>query len=203
MNKMSTTQTAAIVLAAGLSSRMGQPKMLLPWGERTIVEQVVHTLQQANVPQIVVITGGQHAAIADALRDTRAHVVFNPLFENGSMLTSLQVGLRALAPYAHMALVTLGDQPQMQVSTVQAVMAGWQATRAPLVAPSFQMRRGHPWALDASFWENALALEPPRTLRDLFSLAGNHIHYVMVQTPTILQDLDTPEDYARAVRASD
>ncbi|GAB4496737.1 MAG: nucleotidyltransferase family protein [Anaerolineales bacterium] len=200
---MSISQTAAIVLAAGLSSRMGQPKMLLPWGARTVLAQVVHTLQQAAVPQIVVVTGGQHAAIASALHDTPARVVFNPSFENDSMLTSLQVGLRALTPNAHMALVTLGDQPQMQAATVTAVIAGWQVTRAPVVAPSFQMRRGHPWALDASLWGAALTLEPPRTLRDLFSLAGNRIHYVLVDTPTIFQDLDTPEDYARAARASD
>lgn len=199
---MSVEHAAAIVLAAGLSSRMGQPKMLLPWGEHTVIQQVVHTLQQAALPQIIVVTGAQHAAIADALRGTTARTVFNPLFENGSMLTSFQVGLRALLPSAQMALVTLGDQPQMQVSIVQAVMAGWQVTRAPLVAPSFQMRRGHPWAVDASLWAHALSLEPPRTLRDLFSLAGSRIHYVVVETPTILQDLDTPEDYARAVRAS-
>lgn len=193
---------AAIVLAAGLSSRMGQPKMLLPWGERTVISQVVHTLQQADVPQIVVVTGEQHTAIAGVLHNTSARVVFNPDFQNGSMLTSLQVGLRALAPHTLMALVTLGDQPQMQAFTVQAVTSGWQTTRAPIVAPSFQMRRGHPWALDASLWKAALDLEPPHTLRDLFSLAGDRTHYVVLQTPTILQDLDTPEDYARAVRAS-
>jgi len=65
------------------------------------------------------------------------------------------------------------------------------------VAPSYQMRRGHPMLFHRSLWPEILALHPPQTLRDLLLAHAERIHYVTVDTPTILQDVDTPEDYLK------
>jgi molybdenum cofactor cytidylyltransferase len=85
----------------------------------------------------------------------------------------------------------------MELEVVQQVLAEYERTRAALVVPSYQMRRGHPWIVDRSLWPEVLRLRPPATMRDLFSTLDDCIHYVLVGASTILLDLDTPEDYQR------
>jgi molybdenum cofactor cytidylyltransferase len=189
---------AAIVLAAGLSRRMGRPKMVLPWGNSTIIGQVVATLVDAQIEEILVVTGGARVEVAQALAGKPVRQVFNPAFENGEMLESLQVGLKAIAPLAEnydMALVVLGDQPQIRVQTVREVCLAADLRPEALVVPSYQMRRGHPWVLPRRLWAEVAAMQFPLTLRDFTRAHAEEIVYVEVDTDSILMDLDTPEDY--------
>ena len=187
----------AVVLAAGLSQRMGQPKMILPWGETTVIGRVVGVLQSAAVQEIVVVTGGAHQKVEEALQGLPAKAVLNPNYTNGQMLLSLQTGLKALPDDVTAALVTLGDQPQIESAVVQAVMQDAQSSGANLILPSYQMRRGHPWLVHRRLWHRLLAFHDPLTLRDFLKQQAAEIRYLVVETPSILADLDTPEDYAR------
>lgn len=197
MNSLSDAQIGAIVLAAGRSQRMGQPKMLLPWGDTTVIGQVVHTLAQAGLHQIVVVTGGWRRQVEAALHASPAHVVYNPRYMEDQMALSLQVGLASLPAETDAALIALGDQPQMQPAVVRQVMQAYQESRAPLVFPSYHLRRGHPWIMARSLWEELLAGATARTLRELLQPYADRIRYVVVQDDTILRDLDTPADYHR------
>ena len=188
---------AAIVLAAGLSRRMGRPKLALPWRETTVIGQVVAVLEAAGVAEILVVTGGAHEEVEKALRGTPARPVFNPRFEASEMVDSLQMGLAELAPSIEATLVALGDQPQIQLTVVQAVIEAYTAQNAELVVPSFQMKRGHPWLVRRSLWPELSQLRPPETLRDFMSRHAADIAYIPVSTDTILRDLDTPDDYER------
>ena len=191
---------AALILAAGQSKRMGQPKMLLPWGERTVLQTVIAAFCAAGVTEIVVVTGALHDSITALVGDT-AHTVFNPEYANGEMLSSMQCGLRHLlaeAPKAEAVLVGLGDQPQVQVRSVEAVCAAFHQSGANLVVPSFQKRRGHPWLVARPLWEALMALESSQTPRDFLNAHADQIQYVDVDTPTILADLDTPDDYLKS-----
>jgi molybdenum cofactor cytidylyltransferase len=187
----------AIVLAAGQSKRMGRPKMVLPWGNTTVIGQVVKTLLQAALQEIIVVTGGAKDQVEHALKGLPVQFINNPDYGGGEMLHSLQVGLAVCGEDVDAALVTLGDQPQMELEVVQIVIAEYERTRAALVVPSYQMRRGHPWLIDRSLWPEVLSLRPPATMRNLFSTLNDQIHYVLAGAPTILLDLDTPEDYQR------
>jgi molybdenum cofactor cytidylyltransferase len=187
----------AVILAAGKSKRMGKPKLNLPWGDTTVIGQVVRVLAQAGLGQIVVVTGGAHAEVEAALSGLTARVTPNPDYDEGEMTSSLQVGLSALDGETEAALVALGDQPQIQLVVVESVLAEYDRTQAPLVVPSFQMRRGHPWIIARSFWPLVSQLRPPVTLRDLLASYQDRIAYVTVDTDTIIQDLDTPDDYQR------
>jgi molybdenum cofactor cytidylyltransferase len=190
---------AAIVLAAGLSRRMGRPKLVLPWGNTTVIGQVTGALLAANLDPIIVVTGGAHVQIEAVLREQPIHLVSNPRYAEDQMAWSLQAGLAELSTNwpdsIQAALVALGDQPQIETPVVQAVLDAYQASGAPLVVPSFQMRRGHPWVVNRSLWPEIMALAPPQTLRDFLSANAHSIHYLLVDRPSILQDLDTPEDY--------
>ena len=188
---------AAVVLAAGQSRRMGSPKMILPWGNTTVIGHVVAVLQEAGVGEICVVTGGAHEQVEAALHDLGVKTVLNPRFEQDEMALSLQVGLENLSAQAQAALVVLGDQPQIQVQVVCSVMQMYETQQARLVVPSYQMRRGHPWLIDRALWSEVMALQSPCTLRDVLTSHPERIHYVPVETDSILRDLDTPEDYGR------
>jgi molybdenum cofactor cytidylyltransferase len=188
---------SAIVLAAGQSKRMGQPKMALPWGNTTVIGQVVKTLLQSGLEEIIVVTGGARDQVEQALQESPVRFVYNPDYGGGEMIYSLQAGLAVLGEDVDAALVALGDHPQMELAVVQLVLEEFAHTRAALVVPSYQMRRGHPWVISRSLWRVVLSMRPPDTLRDLLSSFDDRIHYVLVGAPTILLDLDTPEDYQR------
>jgi molybdenum cofactor cytidylyltransferase len=186
---------AAIILAAGQSKRMGQPKMLLPWGNITIIEQVVTTYFKAGIENILVITGGAREQVEKAIEQYPVQRIYNDNYPTGEMLSSLQLGLRQLPDRAEAALVGLGDQPQVQEKSVRLICDAYRETRPHLVVPSFQMKRGHPWLVARPLWSELLELQSPASPRDFLNRHVSEIHYVNVDTPTILADLDTPADY--------
>jgi molybdenum cofactor cytidylyltransferase len=188
---------AGVVLAAGLSSRMGQPKMILPWGERTVIGHVVSTLQAVGIQAIVVVTGGTAKLVEAALTNYRVSTVFNPNFANGDMLFSIQTGLAALPERIQAALVVLGDQPQIEESTVREMLDLYRREKPQLAVPSYNMRRGHPWLIEKSLWPDIKNMTPPATMRDFFQQHHKLIRYMKVDTASVLSDLDTPEDYEK------
>lgn len=190
---------AALLLAAGQSLRMGKSKMTLPWGERTVIEQAAVTLQQGGIERIVVVTGGHREEVEKALSNMKVQIVHNPYYENGEMLDSFRYGLNALLAMPEIAacLVALGDQPQMQVDTVSRVITAYRSQPARLIVPSYQMRRGHPWLMTRALWPEMISLQPPDTPRSFLNRHANQITYLEVDTPTILADLDTPEEYEK------
>lgn len=186
----------AVVLAAGMSRRMGQPKQLLPWGKTTVIGQVVNVLQAAQVAQIVVVTGKSREQVEQTLKNTSAQCVFNPRYETSEMLTSLKVGISRLHDEIQAVLVVLGDQPQIQVSVVKGLIEQYCLGKGLLIVPSYQMRRGHPWLVDRSLWQEILQMDDEReSMRNFLNHHAQDILYYLVDTPSILTDMDTPEDY--------
>lgn len=191
---------SAIILAAGESKRMGQPKMLLKWGKTTVLEHVISVFANAGVENIVVVTGAARedveAAISQLKNDHPVRSVFNEGFLTGEMLSSIQCGLRELRDgVSRAALIALGDQPQVRVGSVRRVREMFKETGSPLVVPSYHMRRGHPWLAGRSLWDEILAMRAPQTPRDFLNSHADQINYVEVDDEGILADLDTPEQY--------
>ena len=195
---MTTTPMTAIVLAAGLSSRMGRPKPLLPFGERLVIERLLTALAECDVAETLVVVGHAHSLVEQRLHgwpNTRA--VFNPDYATGEMLSSLQTGLRAVSPSSEAALIVLVDQPRLEPGVVAALVEAYDAGRGGVVVPSYQMRRGHPMLIDRRHWPTILGLTEGQSLRDFMRAAAASIHHVTVDTPSILRDMDTPTDYER------
>ncbi len=204
----------ALILAAGQAKRMGQPKMLLPWGETTVLGQVIETIKAAGVDDILVVTGGGREQVERIVASYGLRVTRNENFEDGEMLSSLQIGLRVLpgtarqgkcrgfavndSSSAEAALIVLGDQPQVEERSVRAVASRFIETRARLVVPSYRMRRGHPWLAARPLWEEILQMNLQQTPRDFLNRHASEIEYVNVDTPSILSDLDTLEDYLKS-----
>lgn len=186
---------SAIILAAGESKRMGRPKMLLPWGTTTVLGQVISTFRQAGVDPILVVTGGAHQQVEQVIHQCGAQSVFNDFYSSGEMLSSLQLGLTAQTDQVQATLIGLGDQPQIQVGTVELICATFRDKKSKLIVPSYQHRRGHPWLVERSLWKELLTLRSPQSPRDFLNKHAKEIEYVTVNTPTVLADLDTPQDY--------
>lgn len=183
---------SAIVLAAGKSTRMGQQKMLMPWGEGSVLEKVIQTIQSAGVDEVILVTNSNIASSIQQMVSARVEIN-----NEGEMLTSIQIGLRAQKPTAEATLICLGDQPQVQERCVRSVCETFKSNRSNLVVPSYQMRRGHPWLVAKPLWDEILHMHEPETMRDFLNAHHADIHYVEMDTPSVLQDLDTPEDYRK------
>lgn len=189
---------AAVVAAAGRSTRMGEPKQLLAWGDRTVLGAVAHNLAAAGASPVLCVVGHRADEMAAALGDAPAHLLRNPNYLQGEMLSSYQTGVRYLLAEGSPCigtLLALGDQPHVPVSVIAQVIEQARLTPDHIVIPSYQMRRGHPFYLPAQLWPELLALSHEETLRTLLQRHANSITYVNVETDAILNDIDTPADY--------
>lgn len=169
--------------------------MLLPWGDTTVVGHVVSIFLSGGLEDVILITGAARNLVESAIRTYPIRMIHNENYATGQMLSSIQCGLRAMADQAQAALIGLGDQPQVQAETVQLICQAYRESHAPLVVPSFQMRRGHPWLVARPLWGEILALKHSESPRDFLTRHANEIHHVNVHTSSVLADLDTPEDY--------
>jgi molybdenum cofactor cytidylyltransferase len=192
-------RVVAVVLAAGMSTRMGTSKALLPWGARTVIAHVAATLIDAGMDDIRVITGADATAVEAALRGTDVRCVYNPDYAAGEMLSSLKAGLRSLREDVSAVLVALGDQPMMRADTVRAVMHAYAQGRGAIIAPSHNMRRGHPILIDRRFWQALLDLPSDGAPRNVINRHARATAYVDCDE-SVLGDIDTPEAYAEALR---
>jgi len=187
----------AIILAAGESKRMGQPKMLLSWGAETVLSRVINIYLEAGLDDILVITGGAREQVESVASDLGARTIFNPRFAQGEMLSSIQCGMGALSNQTQTVLIGLGDQPQVQVRSVKLVCDVYHHTKSNIVIPSYQMRRGHPWLVAHPLWGELLKIKTPQSPRNFLEAHREDIQYADVNDPGVLADLDTPEDYQR------
>jgi molybdenum cofactor cytidylyltransferase len=199
-NSSTGSNISAILLAAGLSSRMGRPKLLLPWGKTTVLGQVISTFTAAGLKDMVIVTGAAREEIegtaTQLAKKFPVRCVYNPDYKHGEMLSSIQVGLAAMSSPTNAALIGLGDQPQVLEATVRGICDSFIRTNSSLVFPSYQNRRGHPWLVARSLWSSILELPSAATPKQFLNVYTGHVEYVHAG-PSILQDLDTPSDYER------
>jgi molybdenum cofactor cytidylyltransferase len=188
----------ALILAAGESKRMGRPKMLLPFGGSTILETVIAAALRSSVDRTMVVVGAERERIGRVLENYPVEPVFNPDYGRG-MLSSVQAGFEALPPEARAALVMLGDQPAVTESIIDTLIRAFTRTGSALVVPVFSGRRGHPLLIGARFREEVRGLPPAIGLRQLVRDHPEAVLEVPVQEDGILQDIDDPGDYRRAL----
>lgn len=196
---------AAIVLAAGASTRFGANKLLLPFGDHTVIGATASLAAAAGLAPLVVVTGHERERVEAAVRSAAevAQFVHNADFAEGEMLSSVQAGLRALTDMpADGALIVLGDMPLVGVRVFDALRAAFSANPAvgPIVAPIFRGKRGHPVLFARSLWPSLLALPRGAQPRDVIERHGDRLVQVEVATDAILLDVDTPERYREAFR---
>ena len=181
----------AIVLAAGMSTRMGRPKQLLPLGGRPAIAWVIDVLLE-QLDQVVVVVGHRSEEVAAAIANRRVTIAVNEEYHLG-MLSSVQCGLRAAVDVDY--LICLGDQPQLAGSVVEQVLQASTTADRGMVIPTYEGKRGHPIYLRSKYRQEVLALSLDGGLNRLMQWHPDDVLEVAVAEDGILEDMDTPADY--------
>lgn len=177
---------------------MKQPKVVLQWGDTSVLGKIIREFQTSGITDVIVVTGGYRELIEKEATSRGAYSIFNPDYENGEMLDSLKVGLKHVSQKDNDAVfVALGDQPGIDHTDISMMCDLFETTRGSLIIPSYNFRRGHPWLIARSLWNEIINLQSGKTMRDFIESKKDIIQYYVVQKSNILDDLDTPDDYQR------
>ena len=186
----------AVVAAAGLSSRMGEFKPLLPFDGDTVLGRCLDNLLQAGAADTVVVTGHRADELAPVLAARPVRVVHNPDYAHTEMFDSLCLGLRALPPDCGRVLLTPGDVPWVSPALIRSLLA----VEADFVCPRCGTRRGHPVVLAGEKIPALLAFRGEGGLRGAVEALGLRTTFVETEEVGISIDLDTPEDYQNILK---
>ncbi|MDP8924359.1 MAG: NTP transferase domain-containing protein [Chloroflexota bacterium] len=189
----------AIVLAAGTSSRMGRPKLLLPLGGTSLVRRAVETAVGSRAKQVVVVTGAHREQVERELAGLPVGLAHNPDFAAG-MSGSLRAGLLALRPETDAAVVLLADQPFIGPEVVDALIEVYAATRAPVVRPRYAGQPGNPVLWDRSLFGQLLEQRGDQGGRELLRQYTDRIAWRELPDARAQEDVDTPEAYETLLR---
>lgn len=198
--RASFPHACAVILAGGLSSRMGARfKPLLPLiGGESALAVVTGAFRRAGVVDVIAVTGHRGREVADEAARIGIRAVYNPDYETG-MFSTVKTGLAALPPDCRAVCVTPVDVPLFRPATVRRLLTRLGEDDAPdVVYPTFSGERGHPPCLRADVVPQVLAHVGNGGLRQ--ALAPFSCEEIAVPDANILADMDTPDDYA-ALRA--
>ncbi len=188
---------AAIVLAAGESRRFGQPKQLLPVGDKTMIQHVVDVVLDSPIEQVMVVLGCCAAETGASIAGRPVQVVVNEKWKSG-LSSSVRAGLSALKPEVGAALFVLADQPGITTEVIAKLVQRYRQTRAPIVVPTHRGQRGNPVLFARSLFAELLKVKGDQGGRQLIAEHEDELEEVEVQTEAIFTDIDTADDYQTA-----
>jgi molybdenum cofactor cytidylyltransferase len=185
---------AAVVLAAGRSTRMGGPnKLLAEIGGRPLVRIAADEALASRAKPVIVVVGHQRGEVEKALAGLPVELVYNPDFAEG-LGTSLKAGIAAVPADAEGAIVCLGDMPQVDAGLIDRLVAAFDPDRGALVVmPTFAGKRGNPVLWSRRFFPDLMAIEGDVGARHLIGRYGEAVVEVPVEGKAALVDVDTPE----------
>ncbi|MDR3370927.1 DVU_1551 family NTP transferase [Rhodoferax sp.] len=190
---------AALILAAGYSSRMGHFKPLLPLDGKTVIESSIGTFHGAGISRIMVVTGHEAEQLQPLLKDMGISAVHNPYSASG-MYSSVQAGIQALPGDVDACFLLPADIPLVRPVTVKMITERYASGQPSVVYPAFQGQRGHPPLIANSLFAEILAGNGEGGLCALLQRHETDASKVEVFDEGILLDMDTPQDYARLTK---
>ncbi|WP_322487452.1 nucleotidyltransferase family protein [Chloroflexus sp.] len=184
---------AGLLLAAGQSTRMGQPKQLLDWQGRPLVAHIAAEALASQLAGLTVVVGAAEAQVRAALRDLPVQIVSNPAYAEG-LGTSLGAGLRALPADTAAAMVLLVDQPLVTARLINELIDAYRAVPAALaLVPVYRVQRGNPVIVAAALFAELQTLRGDTGARAVFSRYAEQIVWHETNDPAVVTDADTPE----------
>ncbi|QIA07939.1 nucleotidyltransferase family protein [Draconibacterium halophilum] len=184
-----------ILLAAGASRRMGQPKQLLPWGEQTLIEHQVNILLTTGHP-VVVVLGSCAEGIIPKLKDLPIKFTMNENWEKG-MGTSIAAGIKfveQLYPNCKGVLITLIDQPLVTTTHLNKLSETFEPEKQEIIVSQSESGwQGVPVLFDRCYFDELSKLNGKQGAKTVFRYYSQHVN--AIQCGDILEDMDTPEQY--------
>ena len=193
---------AAIVLAAGRSTRMGADnKLLCEVAGKPLLRHAVESALASAARPVLVVTGHQRSEVEAALSGLAVTMVANPAYASG-LASSLKAGIGALPRQIGGVLVALGDMPLLRPADLDCLIAAFVAAQGQaIIVPTHRGRRGNPVVWPAACFAELLALKGDVGARQLFAAHAEQIREVPVDATAILADIDTPEALAQLRRS--
>ncbi|HLV99622.1 MAG TPA: molybdenum cofactor cytidylyltransferase [Ktedonobacterales bacterium] len=185
---------AAIILAAGQSSRMGQHKLLLPLLGKPLLLHAVENATAAGFDEVLVVVGYHAGAVRELLARYPVRLVENPDYAQGQS-TSVRAGVAALSAQTDAVMMLLGDQPLVHPAILQRLMHTWQATDRPIVAPYYAGQRGNPVLFARALFPELLGVSGDQGGREILQRHAAEIEPVPIAEAHASQDLDTWQEY--------
>jgi molybdenum cofactor cytidylyltransferase len=188
---------AAIVPAAGMSTRMGRNKLLLAFRGKPLIVRAVDTLLESEIDEIVVVLGHEADRVRETLQERQVTIVENFDYRQG-MSTSIRVGLGAVSSGARAIMIYLPDQPLLEPEDVNWLIRAFAEARErnkSIVVPFFRGQRGNPVILDASFKEAILEVVGEVGCKRVIKRNPDKVLMVEMKTDHVVRDVDRMEDY--------
>ena len=185
---------SAVLLAAGASTRMGRPKLLLPLGGEAIVRRTARAMCASGYDEVLVVSGSEQGRIAEALDGLPVRHAHNPDFATG-MGSSFRTGVAHLPPESEAAMFALADQPFVTADEYRAILDTWRLQRPPIVSSRFGEVTAPPHLFVRSLYpELSVLVHGARPVLQRHASTMIVLHFPADR----LLDIDTPEDYERA-----
>ncbi|ADL04882.1 nucleotidyltransferase family protein [Lacrimispora saccharolytica] len=194
---LGASSACGLILAAGLSSRMGDFKPLMPFRGKTLIESTIDSMLAAGVKQIVIVLGYRGNDIESILRLHYGREIIyarNPHYETTDMLTSIKYGLCSM-PQCKAFFLLPGDMPVVRKGTFLKLLKAWPADRPSVLFPTLEGYRKHPPLIDYRFRNLILEFKGEGGLRQIWKLQEDSIIHVPVDDDGVWMDVDTMEDY--------
>jgi len=190
---------SGILLAAGESTRMApQFKPLLKWGTKTVIEACIDNLRRSRLDEILVVLGYKEAELRARLAAKGVQFAINPDYRSG-MLGSVKAGWSEISPQTDAVLIALVDQPTVTPPTIDRIISAFWKGDKKIAVPVFNGHRGHPVIFDRDLQEEVMRLDEtsPDGLKAVLTAHSDQILEVPVDSSSVLEDIDNPEDYAK------
>jgi len=190
---------SGLILAAGQSSRMGQPKQLLPFRGTILLDWVMAQAEAASaLDEVIVVLGRAADEIQPRLRVTRAKVVVNPVFTEGCS-ASYKTGIATLDPRAEAVMVLLGDQPGVESAVIDQVAQNWRQRGGTIGLTSYRDRQGHPMVFARELFDQLLQLQGDKAAWKILDAHPEWVRHINVDR-FFPEDVDTMQDYETLLR---
>jgi molybdenum cofactor cytidylyltransferase len=185
---------SAIVLAAGQSKRMGQPKQLMPAGKSTLLEQAIDNLLNSSVDETIVVVGCKAEEITQAIASRPVKIMFNHNYSQG-MSTSIIAGLVLVDPASRAVMLALGDQPLVESGTINQLIDAFNNHDKGIAVPTYRGKRGHPIIFDIKYKDELFELKGDIGGREIIKNHPEDVLEVAVDSESVITDIDTKDDY--------
>lgn len=185
---------SAILLAAGESKRMGEPKQLMPFGQSTMVEQAIDNLLNSAVNEVIVVLGYRAEEVIKTIAAKPVKIAINPNYQQG-MGTSIIAGLNLVDSQAQAVMLALGDQPLVDSQTINRLIDEFYNHDKGIAVPTYQGRRGHPIIFAIKYKPKLLQLTGDIGGRQIIKRHPDDILEVAVDSESVITDIDTRNDY--------
>lgn len=187
---------SAIILAAGLSRRMGEPKLLLPCQGQSLVRTVAENVLAGSQGEVIVVTGANSRKVTEQLSDLPLTTIYNPLFASGQG-TSLAAGAKAVNPFCRGVMVLMGDQPLITPPLISSLAELFLNAGCLIMRPTYRGCPGHPVFFHPGLLPELVNLSGDYGARQVLKSHRRDLLLHPVEDQAVCFDVDTPEDYRK------